>query len=145
MAVEDAIVYGIIVILVVYILWIERKDLICPYLGCNSGDCREGNGKAYYGSCPEPSDSIETLLDKILVGSTAVKRDVFWRRALLMSIIAAFTTMALVHRDTFNWHTLIVTILVFFAVIYGFHQFYNFHHHNHWMGNIERCVAQLKN
>lgn len=134
--IKDAIMYGILAIGVIYVWWIEHKDILCPTLTADEETCKEEGGMSFSGTKPKPGDSCHTLMSKIHKAAGAEQAAVKWRKALILStaIIAAssciLTAVPEVCGTSFNlpsWQKLYISILVGYAILLGSYMYYSYH------------------
>lgn len=136
-------VYVLIALLCVYALYKERQALGCPTIP-DGKDCDNQNGKAVKGSQPSDYDSKSDLYMRLKLAASYKDRFVFWRIALLTSVVCAFILwFVLYHRIPTEWE-LVVLIIVISSVTYFTDNFYKFHLVDHVKKNILSTVALLE-
>lgn len=123
----DWIAYGILLGVTVKILLVENKDVTCPTLSSSKEECDLRGGMPFSDTHPEPGDTPKILKAKVGKAmkhwSTAVK----WRRSLVMSVaIMAGITFFVIHKNI-PWRKFYIGALVAYLIIFGYHNYYDFH------------------
>lgn len=134
----------ILLCILIYTIRMEKADLMCPNIHCESSECYEGNGKAYFGSKPETADSNTVLLDKIMIAAHADKVTVKWRRSYILAFIITCLLYLLVHRRVPEIYESVLSIVFIMIVFYFSFSYYEYHHLQHATDNLTKCVDILK-
>lgn len=132
-------VYILIGILALYALYKEREALGCPTIP-NGEDCNNQEGKAVKGTRASPYDTEIDLFLKLKRAGSYKDRFVFWRVALLSSIVCSFVIWFILYRRIPSEWELVVLIVVISSVTYFTDNFYKFHLVDHVKKNIEEIV-----
>lgn len=123
----DWIAYGLLLGLTVKILLVENKDVTCPTLSSPKEECDARGGMPFSDTHPEPGDSPKILKAKVGKAMKHWSAAVKWRRSFVMSVvIMAGITFFVIHRNI-PWRKFYIGVLVSYLVIFGYHNYYDFH------------------
>jgi hypothetical protein len=121
-------------LIVGYILYIEKKDVQCPTLSSSGDECKDGGGMSFSYTKPNPTDSCQTLLDKIRKAAGAEPASIKWRRALILSFSIVTVTSILVGPYSLftiggpnGWKPFYLSIMIGFVILLGNYIYYSYH------------------
>jgi len=123
----DLAAYGLILGVTVKILLVENKDVTCPTFSSSKEECDIRGGMPFSDTHPEPNDTPKVLKAKVAKAikhwSTAVK----WRRSLVLAVAITGTVTILLYRKVIPWQQFYLGVLVSYAIIFAYHNYYDFH------------------
>lgn len=103
----------------------EHADL---YTSPETKEKGDGYGKYYYSGKGKDTDSIETLLDKLIILSNTGKNTVKWRRCLIYSVLATSFIVALKEENIPRGKDFLLIMLPIFGFFYSSFNFYEHHY-----------------
>lgn len=150
--IKDAIMYGILSVFVLYIWWVEHKDINCPTLTTtDEKTCKEEGGMSFSGTKPKSSDSCHTLMSKIHKAAGAEQAAVKWRKALIFATAIGVVTCLVLTvvpevcgaSSLPSWQKLYIHVLVGYAILLGSYMYYSYHVYGVAEQWIRDCLKQM--
>ena len=135
------IVYALIGGVTAYATVKEAQQLGCKDLFT---DCDNENGKVCKGTAPLPSDTPLQLLEKIDYAADAPARQVEWRKALIIAVLAVLVVWLCIFFEIPSEREMLIAIVVFTFAIYFCANFYRFHMYDIITKNIHKSVSMLR-
>ena len=126
---ENLVMYGILFAFIVYVWWVEHKDIHCPTLTATKAECDSQGGMPFSHTRPEPDDSSQVLLDKLYKASGAEQSSIKWRKSLTLStaIVLGLFLLVITPGTLPRWPTMYLSILVGFVILMGSYIYYSYH------------------
>lgn len=113
----EVIIYIIILAFVIFLIYIENKDLTCGAEGDGS-TCNIGYSMATYPGIPKDSDTLQQTKDKIVFLSKYNENSIIWRRALINSIFAAFIVSYVLTKEFPRIQNFVAALIIIYAFLY---------------------------
>jgi hypothetical protein len=130
----NLIVYIFIILFLVRVIMVERKDNTCPSFTSTTEECKKGGPMCYSWTEPNDTDSIDELLKKIETCSKANSSSVKWRRILITSfgiIVGLWITLSLFIDDGEltipDWRITCLSLVVVYTILFSTFNYYDFH------------------
>jgi len=138
--------YILIICAVLFVFFIETKDVNCPTQKSTREECSKYGGMAYSYTNPEINDSCNTLLNKIDKAGKADLSMIKWRKAFTLGFLISIVMWILVITPGRLpiWTTFYVCVIVTFAMLYIYFNLYSTHVYNNVYNNIHDTVEMLK-
>lgn len=143
----NILMYGILIAFVIFRFVFEIKDVQCPdVFNSTSEECKKYGGMCFSYTNPEPTDSCEILLNKIVKAGGAECRSIKWRRALFLSVVIMFLIWMLVISpgELPKWTVFYLCTLISFVILYSVFNWYSAHVYNNVENNISMAVKMLQ-
>ena len=128
-------IYIIVIIIVIYALYMERRELGCPpnFFGTN---CDNQLGTALRGTKPSPEDDTTTVFSKMRKASLFSNKWVTWRIALITSFFSAIFIFYTLQNRLATEKELFVGMAVITGLVYYILNFYQYHLMNFAAANV---------
>ena len=134
----------VLVFLVLIYVWIkERQQYGCSGMPCVT-DCDNADGKVVKGTTPEPDDTNAELFDKIDFAADFSTRRVVWREAFILGFLGTVVIWYFLFRRFPTEFELVVSIVIFAAIVYVSYNFNKFHMVDYISQNIQDSVSMLR-
>lgn len=138
--------YGLILCIAVYVMWLDRQDWECPDLYSDRSECRPGIGMPIRNTEPNENDTPCEILDKIDRASQAESKNIKWRQALYLAIGLSFAIFLLVVTPGKlpEWHVFYASVVVSFAILYLHYNWYSYHRYSYAEKHIHSNIDKLR-
>lgn len=141
----DFVLYALIFFMFYKALKMELADIYCPSQSCSKELCGEGKGAHYYNTEPAPGDSVDVLLTKIVKCAQLNRKTVYWRRSLMITLIATTILWLVLFERILRGYEAITAIFIIGGLWYYSFSFFNYHHFDHAKNNILKLCNAIKN
>ncbi len=110
------IIYVILILIVIYVINSELKDIQCQ--DSKGTICGPLTGRAYSLGKPAVEDDYNTLLDKIIITSRYEMNSIHWRRSFIVAAIAAFIVLYVMKNRLPDGISLLIAFLIIYILVY---------------------------
>ncbi len=134
------------------LIWSAQKERL--ELGCNGSSvfqlekqCNDDKSIYIDGTKPSPDDSVEKLYERLESTLSYHEKAGIWRRCFLLASACVLVVIALLRFDCLYKDSIYfgaVLLILFFAIIYFFFNFLNFHHMRRLKNNGMESLELLK-
>ena len=107
-------IYSAAIIAFLAALYLEYKDLFCPY----GGRGKYGKGAAYEKGKISEKDSYERILQKIRISCRYDEASVYWRRTIIFTVPLLFTVLILTQQRLPTAYEVMVSFFVIYLFTY---------------------------
>ena len=107
-------IYASAIIAFLAALYLEYKDLFCPF----GGRAKNGNGAAYEKGKINDEDSYEIILQKIRISSRYDEASVYWRRVIIFTVLLLFSLLILVLQRLPTAYEVMVSFFIIYLFTY---------------------------
>lgn len=121
--------YFLFIVLLIFLIWIERKDVACPTLTSTKKECEMYGGMSFSYTRPNDNDSCDTLFKKIWKASGAEQSSIKWRRCFILSSIIVFLVYFFVATPGTipDYKTFFLSFVIVFALLMMCFIYYSYH------------------
>ena len=125
----NIVAYTILIVLIIKVWLIERKDIHCPTFSSTEEECKNHGGMSFSYTKPNPGDNCQELLNKIYKAAGAEQAAVKWRKAFVFSSIIMFLLYPLIVTPGSlpDWKQMVLSILIGYVVILATYMYYSYH------------------
>lgn len=120
------IIIVVLILLIVFAAYNERKDLNRPEGKQAQPDCK-GMECSYYQSEPSKADRTDVLLQKIEHAAAAEHDAIKWRRSLIVAVVTSLVGQLLMCGGTVDGKNFLIQTLVTFTISYMVQDYYSYH------------------
>jgi hypothetical protein len=134
----DVVMYILLFAALLYFWYIERKDTHCPTLTASEAECKSEGGMCFSHTRPLPTDSCDTLYQKLHKAVGAEQASVKWRRAFVLSTLIALVVWGLivipfgggkgtVYGILPDWKLMYLSVMIGYVILLGSFMYYSYH------------------
>jgi len=147
MMITKIIAYVLIIVLAIFLLWLDRQDWECPDLYSARSECEGGIGMPIRDTRPSDSDGVYEMLDKINRASQSERKNIKWRKSMYLSIFLTFVIFLLVATPGKlpPWPSFYCSVGVMFGILYIHYNWYSYHRYSYAEKHTRENVEKLKN
>lgn len=140
------IMYGLIIALAIFTMWLDRQDWECPELYSDRKECRPGIGMPIRDTEPSNGDTPCESLKKIDRAAQAERQNIKWRQAMYLSIGLSFAVFLLVATPGSlpEWPVFYTSVAVIFGILYIHSNWYSYHRYIYAERHIRGGVGKLE-
>lgn len=126
---ENLIMYVILILVTIFVFYIESTDIRCPTFSSSREECEHGGGMSFSYTKPNNNDSCQELLNKISKGAGAEQASIKWRRSFVLAVSIMMLMWLLVGTpgNLPDWKILYLSVLVAYVIIFGSFNYYSYH------------------
>lgn len=138
--------YGLIIALAIFAMWLDRQDWECPDLYADRQECRPGIGMPIRNTEPSDNDTPCDMMKKIDRAAQAERQNIKWRQAMYLAIGLSFAVFLLVATPGKlpEWPAFYTSVAVMFAVLYIHSNWYSYHRYIYAERHIRENVDKLE-
>jgi len=110
------IVYVILILITIYVVYAEQKDIRCSDTA--GAVCDDNNGRAFAHGRPNVGDTKEQLLDKVMITARYDMNSIHWRRAFIAAAVSSILVLYTLNNKLPDGIKLLTSFIIIYIIVY---------------------------